>query len=72
MDCSVPGSSVQGISQARILEWVAFPSGDIPNLGIEPLSPAQEGRFFTTEPLWKPHVQFFFTSMEMHLLLFNY
>ena len=24
MDCSLPGSSVHGISQARILEWVAF------------------------------------------------
>ena len=26
MDCSPPGSSVHGISQARILEWVAFSS----------------------------------------------
>ena len=26
MDCSLPGSSVHGISQARILEWVAVPS----------------------------------------------
>ena len=25
MDCSLPGSSVHWISQARILEWVAFP-----------------------------------------------
>ena len=25
MDCSSPGSSIQGISQARILEWVAIP-----------------------------------------------
>ena len=25
MDCSPPGSSVQGILQARILEWVAIP-----------------------------------------------
>ena len=25
MDCSPPGSSVHGILQARILEWVAFP-----------------------------------------------
>ena len=24
MDCSPPGSSVRGISQARILEWVAI------------------------------------------------
>ena len=25
MDCSLPGSSVHVISQARILEWVAIP-----------------------------------------------
>ena len=25
MECSPPGSSVHGILQARILEWVAFP-----------------------------------------------
>ena len=24
MDCSVPGSSVHGICQARVLEWVAI------------------------------------------------
>ena len=48
-DHSLPGSSVHGISQARILEWVAFPSPeDIPNSGIEPASPALAGRFFTT------------------------
>ena len=26
MDCSLPGSSVHGILQARMLEWVAMPS----------------------------------------------
>ena len=26
MDCSPPGSSVRGILQARVLEWVAMPS----------------------------------------------
>ena len=26
MDCSLPASSVHGILQARILEWVAMPS----------------------------------------------
>ena len=25
MDCSLPGSSMRGIPQARILEWVAIP-----------------------------------------------
>ena len=41
MDCSPQGSPVHGISQVRILEWVAIPfSGDLPNPGIEPPSPA--------------------------------
>ena len=41
MDCSPPGSSVCGISQARILEWVAFPSPEnLPDPGTEPESPA--------------------------------
>ena len=40
MYCSLPGSSVHGTLQARILEWVAFPSpGDLPDPGIEPESP---------------------------------
>ena len=52
MDYSLPGSSVHGILQARILEWVAIPfSEDLPDLGIEPrslTSPALAVEFFTT------------------------
>ena len=42
MDCSPPGSSVHGISQARIpRSGLPFPSpGDLPDPGIEPGSPA--------------------------------
>ena len=51
VDCSPPGSSVHGISQARTLEWVAFPPpGNLPNPGMEPaslVSPALAGGFFT-------------------------
>ena len=33
-----------------------FPSpGDLPGLGIEPVSPALTGGFFTTEPPGKPY-----------------
>ena len=59
MDCSLPGSSVHGISQARILEWVAMPASrgsSQPNSGIEPVSltsPALAGRFFTTSTIWE-------------------
>ena len=39
-NCSPPGSSVQGILQARILEWVAFPPpGNLPDPGIKPAFP---------------------------------
>ena len=31
MDCSPPGSSVHGILQARILEWVAIPFPRVPS-----------------------------------------
>ena len=55
MDCSLPGSSLRGILQARILEWVATSSSrDLPGPGIEPaspLSPALAGRFFTLRHL---------------------
>ena len=51
MNCSPPGPSVHGISQARILEWVALSSlGDLPNPGIKPMFPALADEFFTTEP----------------------
>jgi len=56
MDCSPPSSSVHGILQARILEWVAMeipPPGYLPDPGMEPessVSPALAGRFFTTGP----------------------
>ena len=54
MDCSLPGSSVHGISQARIWSGLPFPSlGDLSDLGIEPKSPALAGGFFTTSATWE-------------------
>ena len=59
MDSSPQGSSVHGILQARILEWVAMPSS-------RTSSPPRDrthvscsfciaGKFFIAEPLGKPH-----------------
>ena len=52
MGCSLPGSCVHGIFQARTLEWLPFPSpGDLPNPGIRLTSlmfPVLAGRLFTT------------------------
>ena len=51
VDGSPPGSSVHGIVQARILEWVAIPfSGDLPNSGIKPRSPALQADSLPSEP----------------------
>ena len=51
-DCSLPGSSVHGILQVRIQDGLPFfSSGDLPNPGIEPVSPvspALAGGVFTT------------------------
>ena len=55
MNCSPPSSSVHGISQARILEWVAISfSRGLPDPGIEPVSSALASRFCTTELPGKP------------------
>ena len=57
MDCSLPGSSVHGILQARVLEWVAIVSSrDLPNPRIKPTpltSSALAGAFFTPNYTWK-------------------
>ena len=47
MDWSPPGSSIHGILQARILEWVAISfSRDLPDPGIKPRSPALQADAF--------------------------
>ena len=52
VDCSLLGSSVHGILQARILEWVAMPSSrGTSNLGVESaslMSPVLGHGFITT------------------------
>ena len=51
MDCSPPGSSVHGILQTRILEWVAIPSPrDLSDPGIKPGSLALQANSLPSEP----------------------
>ena len=60
MDCSPPGSSVHGISQAGILQWVAissFRESSRPRSKPHLLRlPALAGEFFTTSTTWKVHI----------------
>ena len=58
MDYSLPGSSVHGILQGRILGWVTITllQGNLPDPGIKPrslMSPALAGRFFTSNATWE-------------------
>ena len=55
MVCSPPGSSVPGILQARILEWVVFSSpGNHQDPGIKPGSLALQVDSLPSEPPKKP------------------
>ena len=56
MDWSPPGSSVHGILQVRMLEWVApsFFPGDLSDPGIEPRCPALQADSLLSKPPGKP------------------
>ena len=59
VDCSPPGSSVHGILQERIWEWVAISfSRDLPDPGIEPRSPALQADALPSEPPGNPRNSF--------------
>ena len=48
MDCTLPGFSVHGISQDRILPFP--PPGDLPDPGIQPGSPELQADSLPSEP----------------------
>ena len=53
MDCSPPGSSVDGVLQARILQWIARPSSRRSSQPRDLKAPALAGGFFTTSTTWE-------------------
>ena len=54
MYCSPQGSSVHEILRQEYWHGLPLPTpGDLPNQGIEPVSPALAGSFFTTKPSMK-------------------
>ena len=60
MDCSLPGSSIHGISQARVLEWVAISFIQAifltqgPDPGTKPRSPTLQANALLSKPPGKP------------------
>ena len=51
VDCSLEGSSLHGMLQARILEWVAIPFS---RRSSQLRSPALQAEFLPSEPSVKP------------------
>ena len=72
MDCSPPGSSVCGIFQAKILEWVgiSFSRGSYWPRDRTHVS-CTAGRFFSTEPQGKPCDELFFPWKNNLLGIWN-
>ena len=68
MQCSPSGSSVHGILQARIMEWIAVPysraPGDLSDLGINATSPALQADSLPLSHLGSPKY--------MHIYLINH
>ena len=62
-------ATVHGVLQARMLEWVAISfSRDLPDPGIEPLSPALASRFFITNTAWEaPPDAHFFLKLDIQM-----
>ena len=60
IDCRLPGSSVHGILQARILQWVAIPFSRVSSLSRDRtnVSWIADG-FLTCEPTRKPNLDRF-------------
>ena len=55
VDSSPPGSSIHGILQARMLDWIAIPYlGDLLDPGIKSGSPTLQADSFWSEPTGKP------------------
>ena len=57
MDSSLLYSSVHGILQTGILEWVVvFSPGDLPDTGVKPRSPVLQADSLPSEPPGKPYI----------------
>ena len=70
-DCSPPGSSVHGVLQARILEWIAIPfSRGSSDPEVKPRSPALQADSLMSELQGSPSLFNFLQSVEASCNLF--
>ena len=68
MDCSPPGSSVHGILQARLLEWVTISYSRESSARMEPGSPTLQADSLPSEPPGKPRSE----TMSFHVVLWEF
>ena len=65
MDCNSQAPQSMRFSREEYWSGLPFPSlGDFPDPGIEPVSPALAGRFFTTELPGKPSSGYILISIS--------
>ena len=67
--CDSMDYTVHRILQARILQWVAFSSEDLPNPGTEPRSPALQADSLPTEPQGKPIYIYIYIYTHTHVCI---
>ena len=74
MDCSPPGSSAHGVLQARILEWVAFPSPrDFPEQGSNPGLPhCSEILYHLSHQRSPHHHSYLNNNLQLGLFYFSF
>ena len=67
VDCSPPSSSVHGILQARIVEWIAisFSRGIFPTWGLNPGLPHCRQTLYCLEPPEKPSMKVLHTKKKV-------
>ena len=76
MACNLPGSSLHGILQARILEWGAISSSrgsfwPRNRTCISCIVSCIAGRFFTNSPTWEaPDSSYLITTLFFYLIIF--
>ena len=75
LDCSLPGSSLHGIVQARILEWVAISSSRGSSWPrnrtcTSCIASCIAGRFFTTSATWEAPGSSYLITILFYLIIF--
>ena len=71
-DCNLPGSSVHGILQARVLEWVAYPFSRGSSWPRDQTCVSCiAGRFFTAGPPGEPCLSGLFTKLQKPFFFTN-